>query len=538
MPKTNNKQGKTKFSRKSAIIFLALFISLSFFLASPNPVNASSDNLTENEENLQNRDREPVEISSGVSMKISIFSASSENISIGEDEILLKDTVIKIEKPYIKVKNISVDSSDVSTIKGAISQIGDLLSNQSGGQGGEGGATAFSVEGHVLQFKNLQFAGYNNENNDFNLGLSFENEVLALREPIISTQTAFGDFTVTYGSVTQSLEKFSLATKNEPPKDLSPENIQVVLDNLNVEMAKPSIVVDLPFLGTSYFALSDQYLSLKDITTKLEILENSLMNAEIRVDNQKMEFQNLGERERSISISAINMENKSLTVDVPKSYNRMGIGDIKLRYDSVTQFLDNFYFDIENVSSTQSFLNNSSLSLEGLKLDIENPVLTTEIPIFGLIKLQSKDLKLENMKFTTENLKVKKIGPEENIWNYVEFNKVYLHQEFPEMGKLNIGINDIVGSQENPVFIEPRIELNQPKYVGFELELDKLNIENPASSTIKNATLSFNIPKIGVTTYHLDGMMPTRTQMLTATLSLLGGIFFLSGIKKRRKRSY
>lgn len=532
----------TQLGGKKILIFLAISISLVTLLISPNP--AKAQNL-ENEVNFREINEKENHISSRIQMKISVLNFSSGDSYVSKEGIAIKNTVFQIKNTNLNVKNLKVTEKDVKNI---ISDFEDYLNNQpenskqgggeqvkqGGGGQGEGTPTAFSMRGHVLQMKNLYLGGYRKGDRGYRIGFSFDNQVLVLNEPIVTTDTAVGNLSLSYGTFTQSIENFSLGIMSEPSTDFAPDNIHAVLKNLNVEMVNPTIVADLPFTGKTSFALSDQPINIEHVSTSISVLENSPINANINIQEQKTKIPSLDGD--SISISGINVENKSIILNTPSSLEMIGFGDIKLSYDYVTQSLKNLNVNIENVSLSNPSLNDSTINLKDLKVEVINPALSIEIPILGLLSAKSNQINLENMETSIENLTVEKLSMDENIWNYVQFEKASVNQKISEIGKLTIEIDDIEGRQNNPVFSEPQISLKQPKYIGFNLKLNKLNTDKLSKTEVKNASFSLNVPSLGVVTWQLEGIMPTETQILTATLPLLGVIFFFTRVRKRKKK--
>ena len=519
----NSKEGSNNM-RNITLSAVAIFTILVFTVMAT-PIHALNENNTvDNNENIETVEN-PIENSlTETKVTIALVNSSSGQIKISSDKILLKDVDIDIKDLGIYLSDIKIDENSMSDIQKSFSSISNQFSSDNGS--GNGNPFSFSTTGHYFQLRNLDFNWRESSNENLEIGLSYDNQELMIKKPIVTTGTPLGYATLSFGAISQGTDKFSVSGSTQGLENLHKMNLESAMDNFNVDLAKPSIFFYTPILGTHSFTLTDEHITVKGVSTFGEIIEQRKINADVNVRKQKTNLNSLNPTENTISFSMIKLRNKSVSVEPPSPYDKAILKNVKWHYDSIDQSLENLDAKFRDVSLSDASLENSSVSLNRLDMDMINPRFSIEIPFLGVSSFESNQIHLDNLDMKLENLEVDSMSFNDNIPENIHFDIFKARQEMSRLGNFEITVRGLEGTTDNLTIIRPDISLTNPGLAGFKLNLDKLNLEEPTKSNITKASVTFNLPGSSEMTWRPKGLEPSNSQALMSSLFLVGLLLF------------
>lgn len=537
------KKRKIPRAKKHRMKFLTIFaIAVLTIIASTASIGSSQalndNNSIENNDNLEVIEQPLDNSTAETNITISLIDTSSGQIIFSENKIILKDLYLGVDNLDAYFSNLHFDENSISDIENSFANFSNQFSSDN--QSGSGNPFSFSTTGHYLQLRNLDFSWQEIPNGDLEVGLSYENQKLMISEPIITTDTPLGYATLSFGVISQSADKFSVSGSTGGPENLDKITLDSAMENFNVDLAKPSLFFYTPILGTHSFTLTEGYVKVKGVSSFSEILEQRKINADINVSEQATNLHTLNPTETTISLSIIEIRDNSIGLRPPAPYDKLILKNANWHYDSIDQSLKNLDINFKDVSITSASLENSSVLMEELNMDLKNPQFSMEIPFLGLTTMETKQNDLDNLDLKVENLEVESLGMHSNILDNVHFEKVTARQKMPKIGNFRLIAKDIEGTPESPTIIQPKMSLTDPGLLGFELDLDKLDIEKPTESDITEASITINLPGSSSMTWTPKGVEPSSNQALMSSFFLLGLVILygINGINRNSSPKY
>ncbi len=520
--KDKNSEEINSYMRKFAIT--AIFIlTISVFKFNLTPIQAlNENNPVDNNEILGTSDAPTDNSFTKTEVTIGLVNTSSGEIKLSRDKIFLKDIDIDIKNLAIYLSDIKVDENSMSDIQKSFRSI----SNQFSSDNGNGNPFSFSTTGHYFQLRNLNFNWQEGPNENLEVGLSYDNQSLMIREPIVTTGTPLGYATLSFGAISQGADKFSVSGSVQGLENLHEMTLDSAMDNFDVYLTKPSLFFFTPILGTHSFTLTDEHIAVEGVSSFGEILKQRKINANVKVRKQETNLNSLNPTDNIISISMIKFREKSVSVETPPPYNKFLIKNVNWHYDSIDQYLENLNANFKDVSISNASLENSSVSLKRLEMDWKNPRFSVEIPFLGVSSFKSNQIHLNNLNLKLENLEVDSMSFHENILENVNFDRFTAKQEMSRLGKFEIIVRGLKGTPDNLTIIQPNIALTNPGIAGFELNLDKLNLEEPTESNITKASATFNLPGSSKMTWRPRSLEPSNSQVLLSSFLIAGLLLF------------
>jgi len=520
--KEENKKSRGKI--RKTILAKMVILALLLLAVSATPVQASEDNTMDNNDNIESLEIPADNIFTEAEVTISLIKSASGEIKISGDKVLLKDIDIDIKNLDIYLSDIQLDENSLSEAENSFKMISKQFSsdNESGG----GNPFSFSTTGHYFQLRNINFKLRERTDENLEVGLSYDNQKLIIQKPIVTTGTPLGYATLSFGTISQGADKFSVTGSAKGIENLRDSKLESVMENFNVKLVKPSLFLFTPILGTHSFTLTDDHITIKGVSTFGDILKQRKINADVNVSQQETNLNSLNPTDNIISISVVKLKEKSVSLEVPSPYDKFLLKNVNWHYDSIDQSLENLDAKFKDVSISDASLENSSVSLKRLDLNWKNPRFSLEVPFLGIFSTKTKQIPLDNLKMKLENLKVESMSYHNKILDNVHFKKLTAIQDMSKVGKFEISVRGLKGTPENLTIIQPKISLTNPGLLGFEMNLDKLNLEEPSKSNITKASLSINLPGSSEMTWSPRALNIPNSQTLLSSFLLLGVLLF------------
>ena len=520
-----NKHSRRKNRHIRTLTSVALVsLTLLIFIGGSTLTHAAENNIVENNDNFTVSESPTDSFLTEAEVNIALIDSASGEIKISSEKILLKDIDIDIKNLDIYLSDIQLDENSLSEAENSFRTISNQFSSDNGS--GSGNPFSFSTTGHYFQLRNLNFKWRDRPDENLEVGLSYDNQKLIIQKPIVTTGTPLGYATLSFGTISQGADKFSVSGSAKGIKNLRESTLESAAENFNIKLVKPSLFFFTPILGTHSFTLTDNHIDIKGVSTFGEILKQRKINADVNVSRQETNLKSLNPTDNIISISIIKLKEKSVSLEAPSPYDKFLLKNVNWHYDSIDQSLENLDAKFKDVSISYASLENSSVRLKRLDLNWKNPRFSIEIPFLGISSIKSKQIPLDNLKMKLENLDVKSMRYHKKILDNVQFKKFTAIQDMSRLGKFEITLRGLKGTTENLTIIQPNISLSDPGFLGFEMNMDKLNLEEPTESNITKASVIINLPGSSKMIWSPRALNMPNSQTLLSSFLLLGVLLF------------